>query len=135
MNKTKFHRLGSKSYQYPTTTNNETSIEGTASALTVLIQKYVQPFLVDPNATSTSYNYQGVDAGVWYNGTSYLLVVVNMNSTQVYAPYEDIGLGWITNATKQVQRVVSIYEIPTASGNLTGITFESGGIGVHIATP
>lgn len=127
--------IGSKSYQYPTTTNNETSIEGTAVGLTVLIQNYVQPFLVDPNATSTSYNYQGVDAGVWYNGTSYLLVVVNLNSTQVYAPYQDIGLGWITNATKQVQRVVSIYEIPTASGNLTGITFEPGGIGIHIATP
>ncbi|KAG1774025.1 hypothetical protein EV702DRAFT_1280913 [Suillus placidus] len=127
--------IGSKSYQYPTTTNNQTTIEGTAAYLTVLIQNYVQPFMVDPNATLVNYRYQGVDAGVWYNGTSYLLLVVNMNNSQVYAPYQNMGLGWITNATKQVQRVFSVFEIPTASGNLTGITFQPGGIGIHIATP
>ncbi|KAG2044534.1 hypothetical protein BDR03DRAFT_908950 [Suillus americanus] len=129
--------LGSKSYQYPTTTGNVSSIEGTATSLTVLFQDYVQPFLVDPNATFVNHNYQGVDAGLWYNGTSYLLLVVNMNSTQsdIYVPYQDIGLGWITNATKQVQRVFSVYENPAASGNLTGTTFEPGGIGIHIATP
>ncbi|KAG1757074.1 hypothetical protein EDB19DRAFT_1932603 [Suillus lakei] len=127
--------MGSKSYQYPTTTNNETTIEGTAAGLTVLIQNYVQPFMVDPNATFTAYDYQGADAGVWYNGTSYLLLATNLNSTQLYVPYQDIGLGWITNATKQVQRVFSVFEVPTASGNLTGITFQPGGIGIHIATP
>jgi hypothetical protein len=127
--------LGSKSFQYPTTTNNESTIEGTAASLTFLIQDYVQPFMVDPNATFASYEYQGVDAGLWFNGTSYLLLVVNMNSSQVYAPYQDLGLGWITNATEQVQRVFSVFEVPTASGNLTGTTFQAGGIGIHIATP
>jgi hypothetical protein len=127
--------LGSKSYQYPTTTGNVSTIEGTAAALTVLIQQYVQPFLVDPNATFSRYNYQGLDAGLWYNGTSYLLLVVNMNSADVYAPYRDLGLGWITNATAQVQRVFSVYELPANSGNLTGTTFQPGGIGIHIATP
>jgi hypothetical protein len=127
--------LGSKSYQYPTTTGNVSTIEGTATDLTVLIKQYVQPFLVDPNATSARYNYQGLDAGLWYNGTSYLLLVVNMNSADVYAPYRDLGLGWITNATAQVQRVFSVYELPANSGNLTGTTFQPGGIGIHIATP
>ncbi|KAG2756340.1 hypothetical protein P692DRAFT_20791093 [Suillus brevipes Sb2] len=127
--------IGSKSFQYPTTTNNESTIEGTAASLTFLIQDYVQPFMVDPNATFASYEYQGVDAGLWFNGTSYLLLVVNMNSSQVYAPYQDLGLGWITNATEQVQRVFSVFEVPTASGNLTGTTFQAGGIGIHIATP
>ncbi|KAG2155662.1 hypothetical protein DEU56DRAFT_897582 [Suillus clintonianus] len=127
--------IGSKSYQYPTTTNNETTIEGTAAGLTVLIQKYVQPFMVDPNATFASYDYQGVDAGLWNNGTSYLLLVVNMGNAQVYMPYQDIGLGWVTNATKQVQRIFSVFEVPTAAGNLTGVTFQAGGIGIHIATP
>jgi hypothetical protein len=127
--------LGSKSYQYPTTTGNVSTIEGTATDLTVLIKQYVQPFLVDPNATFSRYNYQGLDAGLWYNGTSYLLLVVNMNSADVYAPYRDLGLGWITNATAQVQRVFSVYELPANSGNLTGTTFQPGGIGIHIATP
>ncbi|KAG1886003.1 hypothetical protein F4604DRAFT_1969065 [Suillus subluteus] len=129
--------LGSKSYQYPTATGNVSSIEGTAASLTVLIKDYVQPFLVDPNATSVRYNYQGVDAGLWYNGTSYLVLLVNMDNTEsnIYVPYQDIGLGWITDATKQVQRVFSVYEVPTAPNNLTGVTFQPGAIGIHIATP
>ncbi|KAG1850583.1 hypothetical protein DFJ58DRAFT_729172 [Suillus subalutaceus] len=129
--------LGSKSYQYPTATGNVSAIEGTAASLTVLIKDYVQPFLVDPNATSVRYNYQGVDAGLWYNGTSYLVLLVNMDNTgsNIYVPYQDIGLGWITDATKQVQRVFSVYEVPTAPNNLTGVTFQPGAIGIHIATP
>ncbi|KAG2076804.1 hypothetical protein BDR04DRAFT_1089043 [Suillus decipiens] len=127
--------IGSKSFQYPTATGNESSIEGTATDLTGPIQQYVQPFLVNPNVTFATYDYQSVDAGVWYNGTSYLLIVVNMNNFQIYAPFQDIGLGWVTNATEQVQRIFSVYELPTSPGNLTGTTFESGGIGIYIATP
>jgi len=72
-----------------------------------------------------------VDAGLWYNGTAYLLLVVNMASTDVYVPWKDIGLSWITNATTQVQ---SIYP---ASQNLTatGANFKPGDIGIFTAKP
>ncbi|KAG1725775.1 uncharacterized protein EDB91DRAFT_1167143 [Suillus paluster] len=124
--------LGSKSFQYPTTTGNVETIEGTAGNLTVLIKNFVQPFMVDPNATFVSYDYQGVDAGVWHNGTAYLLLVSNLVNASVYVPWTAIGLpASTTNATTQVQRIFSVSQ----NTNLTGLNFRPGGIGIYTATP
>ncbi|OAX42413.1 hypothetical protein K503DRAFT_779911 [Rhizopogon vinicolor AM-OR11-026] len=122
--------IGSKSYHYPTTTGNATTIEGTATKLTVLIKEVIQPFLVDPTATYAYYDYQGVDAGLWHNGTAYLLLVVNMGEN-VYVPWKDVGLGWITNGTTQVQSVYT----SSQSVNATGLNFKPGDIGIYTATP
>ncbi|KAG2757736.1 hypothetical protein P692DRAFT_20813807 [Suillus brevipes Sb2] len=123
--------LGSKSYQYPTTTGNVTTIEGTATNLTVLISQFIQPFIVDPNATYASYDYLGVDAGLWHNGTAYLLLVANLVNAEVYVPWKEVGLGSITNATTQLQRVFSVSQ----NTNATGLNFRPGGIGIYTATP
>ncbi|KAG2151026.1 uncharacterized protein EDB93DRAFT_317723 [Suillus bovinus] len=123
--------LGSKSFQYPTTTGNVSTIEGTATNLTVVIKNIVQPFIVDPNATSTHYDYLGVDAGLWHNGTAYLLIVANLVNAQVYVPWKDVGLGSITNTTTQVERILSVSQ----NTNATGLNFLPGGIGIYIATP
>ncbi|KAG1816674.1 uncharacterized protein BJ212DRAFT_1480546 [Suillus subaureus] len=122
---------GSMSYQYPTTTGNVTTIEGTATNLTVLIKDIVQPFIVDPNATFTNYDHLGVDAGLWHNGTAYLLVVANLVNAIVYVPWTDVGLGSITNSTTQVQRIFSVSQ----NTNATGLNFLPGGIGIYTATP
>ncbi|KAG1797108.1 uncharacterized protein HD556DRAFT_274370 [Suillus plorans] len=123
--------LGSKSFQYPTTTGNVTTIEGTATNLTVIITDIVQPFIVDPNATFTTYDYLGVDAGLWHNGTAYLLIVANLVNAQVYVPWKDVGLGSITNTTTQVERILSVSQ----NTNATGLNFLPNGIGIYIATP
>lgn len=123
--------LGSKSFQYPTTTGNVTTIEGTATNLTVIIKDIVQPFIVDPNATFTTYDYLGVDAGLWHNGTAYLLIVANLVTAQVYVPWKDVGLGSITNTTTQVERILSVSQ----NTNATGLNFLPNGIGIYIATP
>ncbi|KAG2078440.1 hypothetical protein BDR04DRAFT_311283 [Suillus decipiens] len=123
--------LGSKSYQYPTTSGNVTTIEGTATNLTVVIKDYVQPFLVDPNATYANYDYLGVDAGLWHNGTAYLLIVANLVDAILYVPWKDVGLGSITNATTQVHRIYSTEQ----TTNATGLNFLPGGIGIYTVTP
>lgn len=123
--------LGSKSYQYPTTTGNVTTIEGTSTNLTILIKDFIQPFIVDPNATYASYDYLGVDAGLWNNGTAYLLLVTNLVNAEVYVPWKEVGLGSITNATTQLQRVFSVSQ----NTNATGLNFRPGGIGIYTATP
>ncbi|KAG0706208.1 hypothetical protein DFH29DRAFT_902647 [Suillus ampliporus] len=124
--------IGSKSFQYPTTTGNIETIEGTAVTLTVLTKDVLQPFMVDPNATFASYDYMGVDAGLWYNGTAYLLLVANLGNGTVYVPWTEVGLpASTTNATTQVQRIFSVSQ----NTNVTGLNFRPGGIGIYTATP
>lgn len=124
--------IGSKSFQYPTTTGNIETIEGTAVSLTVLTKDVLQPFMVDPNATFASYDYMGVDAGLWYNGTAYLLLVANLGNGTVYVPWTEVGLpASTTNATTQVQRIFSVSQ----NTNVTGLNFRPGGIGIYTATP
>jgi hypothetical protein len=122
---------GSMSFQYPTTTGNVSTIEGTATNFTVILAETIQPFVVDPTATFVNYNYMGVDAGLWNNGTAYLLVVANLNGTEVYVPWGEVGLGKVTNATTQVQRIFSVAQ----NTNATGLNFRPGGIGIYTATP
>jgi len=123
--------MGSKSFQYPTTTGNVTTIEGTATNVTVLIKEVIQPFVVDPTVTHATYIYQGVDAGLWYNGTAYLLLVSNVLNETVYVPWEKVGLGWITNETTQVQRKFSV----SLFNNITGLDMSPDGVGIYIVTP
>ncbi|KIJ18325.1 hypothetical protein PAXINDRAFT_161711 [Paxillus involutus ATCC 200175] len=122
---------GAISYQYPTTTGNVTTIEGTATNFTKLVAESIEPFIVDPEATYENFDYGGVDAGLWGNGTAYLLVVVNLNSTAVYVPWGGVGLGKVTNATTQIQRLLSVAQ----NTNATGFNFLPGGIGIYTATP
>ena len=119
------------SYQFPTTSGNVTTIEGTAVNVTVVFTETIQPFIVDPKATYETFNIQGVDASLWNNGTAYLLLVANFNSSQVYVPWRDVGLGAITNVTTQVQRILSVSQ----NTNETGLNFRVGGIGIYTATP
>ncbi|KAF9221749.1 hypothetical protein BS17DRAFT_241786 [Gyrodon lividus] len=122
---------GSISFQYPTTTGNVTTIEGTATNFTQIIAEFIQPFVVDPDAVFENFDYGGVDAGLWNNGTAYLLVVANLNNTEVYVPWGGVGLGKVTNATTQVQRIFSVAQ----NTNATGLNFRPGGIGIYTATP
>ncbi|KAG2137480.1 hypothetical protein DEU56DRAFT_756062 [Suillus clintonianus] len=123
--------LGSKSFQYPTTTGSVETIEGTAAHIGVVITDVIQPFIVDPTATFSSYDHQGVDAGLWYNGTAYLLIVSNLGEAQVFLPWKEVGLSITSNATTQLQRIFSINQNTT----LTGLNFEPGAVGVYTATP
>ncbi|KAG2137495.1 hypothetical protein DEU56DRAFT_756073 [Suillus clintonianus] len=123
--------LGSKSFQYPTTTGNIETIEGTATNLNVLITDVVQPFIVDPTATYANYDYQDVDIGVWYNGTAYLLIVANLGNAQVLVPWKETGVPITSNATTQLQRIFSVSQ----NTNITGLRFLPGGIGIYTATP
>ncbi|OJA13942.1 hypothetical protein AZE42_01327 [Rhizopogon vesiculosus] len=123
--------MGSKSYQYPTTTGNVTTIEGTAVNVTVLIKEFIQPFVVDPTVTHATYSYQGVDAGLWYNGTTYLLLVSNVLNGTVFVPWEEIGLGWVTNGTTQVQRKFSV----SLFNNVTGFDMSPDGVGIYFVAP
>ena len=122
---------GSISFSYPTTTGNTTTIENTAENLTGVITQTIQPFLVNPRSTHATYYVQGVDAGLWYNGTAYLLLVVNNNPGEVYVPWGKVGLGHVTNGTTQVQRILSVSQ----NSNATGLNFRPGGIGIYTATP
>jgi len=125
------HKLlsGSKSFQYPTTTGSVKTIEGTAFNVTVIIKQVVQPFLVDPNATHVTYSYQGVDAGLWHNGTAYLLLVSNNVNAEAHVPW---GEGCVTNVTTQVQRIFSVEQ----TANTTGLNLRRpGSIGIYTATP
>jgi len=122
---------GSISFQYPTVTGNSTTIEGTAPAFTSVMTSVIQPFIVDPTATFQSFDYGGVDVGLWNNGTAYLLLVANLNNTEVYIPWTEVGLGAITNTTTQVQRIFSVSQ----NTNNTGLNFRPGGIGIYTATP
>jgi len=99
--------------------------------VTQLIKQVIQPFLVDPTATRTIYNYDGVDAGLWHNSTAYLLLVSNTVNASAYVPWGEVGLGWVTNATTQVQRILSVSQ----NTNATGLNFRPGGIGIYTATP
>ncbi|KAI6037979.1 hypothetical protein EDC04DRAFT_2070394 [Pisolithus marmoratus] len=123
--------MGSISYQYPTTTGNVTTIEGTATNLTGIITETIQPFLGNPRATFSVYNYYGVDAGLWYNGTMYLLLVANTVNEQVIVPWSAVGLGHLTNETAQVQRIFSVAQ----NANSSSLNFKPGGIGIYTATP
>ncbi|KAG1763131.1 hypothetical protein EV702DRAFT_1158845 [Suillus placidus] len=118
-------------FQYTTTTGNTTTIEGTATNRTVLINDFVQPFIVDTERTFASYDYQGVDAGLWHNGTAYCSSVTNLVNANVYVPWKDVGLGSITNATTQLQH---IFLCPQDT-NATGLNFLPGGIGIYTAPP
>ncbi|KAG9317795.1 hypothetical protein JVU11DRAFT_2018 [Chiua virens] len=104
--------------------------------LNVLITQTVQPFLVNPQvqATFEAFNVDGVDAGLWYNGTAYLLIVTNFNasSVPVYVPWSAVGLGAVTNGTTQVQR---IFTGQAQYGNASGLGLGNGGIGIYTATP
>ena len=119
------------SFQYPTTTGNVTTIEGTATTLTRIFAETVQPFIANANATHETFNVGGVDAGLWNNGTAYLLLVANFNQSEVYVPWGDVGLGKVTNATTQIQRILSVSQ----NTNATGLNFRPGGIGIYTATP
>ncbi|KAG6377717.1 hypothetical protein JVT61DRAFT_14488 [Boletus reticuloceps] len=122
---------GSISFQYPTTTGNTTTIEGTATALTVVIAETVQPFLVDPEVTHETFNVGGVDAGLWDNGTAYLLLVTSFGASNVYVAWADVGLGEVTDGTTQVQQIFSVGQ----TTNATGLNSGPGGIGVYVAMP
>lgn len=120
------------SFKYPTTTGDIETIEGTAPAITALFSTDVQPFVVDPDVVYTTYFYNGVDAGLWYNGTAYLLLVANTETVAVFVPWEAVGLGGITNSTDQVQRLISIGQHYNDSGlNI----YLSEGVGMYIAVP
>ena len=120
---------GSISFQYPTVTGNDTTIEGTAKNLTPIIAEIVQPWIVN-GTWHTTYLYQGVDAGLWYNNTDFLLLVANMNSSEVIVPWSGVGLSVVTNATKQVQRIFSVAQ----NFDEHGLNFRPGGIGIYTAT-
>ncbi|KAF8440010.1 hypothetical protein L210DRAFT_857297 [Boletus edulis BED1] len=122
---------GSISFKYPTTTGNTTTIEGTATALTVVIAETVQPFLVDPEVTHETFSVGGVDAGLWDNGTAYLLLVTSFDAADVYVAWADVGLGEVTDGTTQVQQIFSVGQ----TTNATGLNSCPGGIGVYVATP
>ncbi|KAH0834098.1 hypothetical protein J3R83DRAFT_11385 [Lanmaoa asiatica] len=122
---------GSMSFQYPTTTGTVTTIEGTSVSLTGIIAQTIQPFIVDPMGKHETFNIQGVDAGLFNNGTAYLLLVANLNNTSVYVPWGAVGLGAVTNATTQIQRIFSVSQ----NTNATGLNFRPGGIGIYTATP
>lgn len=123
--------MGSMSYQYPTTTGNVTTIEGTATNLTGIINEIITPFLVGPRAAFSVYSYQGVDAGLWNNGTAYLLLVASTVNEQVIVPWNAVGLGQITNITQQVQRIFSVGQ----NINASSLNFRPGGIGIYTVTP
>ncbi|KAI9571954.1 hypothetical protein HD554DRAFT_2326703 [Boletus coccyginus] len=125
---------GAISFQYPTTTNNVTTIEGTAPAFTRIITQYVQPFIANPTVTHATYNISGVDASVWWNGTTYLILGANFNVTaeNVHVPWATIGLKGITsNDTSQLHRIYTVSQIPDASG----FNFGSNGVTIYTATP
>ncbi|KAF9238634.1 hypothetical protein BU15DRAFT_88279 [Melanogaster broomeanus] len=112
-------------------TGNTTTIEGTAPGFTGVVTSVIQPFLVDPTATFQGFEYGGVDAGLWYNSTAYLLIVTNLEGNEVYVPWGAVGLGAITNSTTQVQRIFSVSQ----NTNATGLNFRPGGVGIYTATP
>ncbi|EIW76589.1 hypothetical protein CONPUDRAFT_76224 [Coniophora puteana RWD-64-598 SS2] len=120
---------GIVSYQYPTTTGNVSTIEGTAADLNGLFAANIVPYLADPNAVFGGYQFDGVDVGVWNNGTVYLLMAQNLNNgtQQPYVPFEAVGLGEVSNATTQVQRVFSVNQ----KVNNTGLNFLPKGIGFY----
>ena len=130
---------GSISFQYPTTTGNITTIEGTAPAFTGVVSRVIQSFIANPNITVTheTFNAGGVDAGLWYNGTAYLLLVANLNSSAgallpAYVPWADVGLGKVTsNDTSQIQRIFT----NSQTTNVTGFKFKPYGIGIYTVTP
>lgn len=124
------HFLGWMSFRYPTTTGR-TAIEGTAPAITSLFSTVVQSFVGNPKVTNAMYFYNGVDAGLWYNGTAYLLLVANTAAAEVIVPWSAVGLGAITNATAQIQRLLSVSQ----NFNATGLNFLPVGIGMYTATP
>ncbi|KAI6099015.1 hypothetical protein F5141DRAFT_1144020 [Pisolithus sp. B1] len=121
---------GSMSYQFPTTSGNSTTIEGTASILTNIITEYVQPYLVRPKVTQTIYSYEGIDASVWYDGSSYLVIVANVNGTETIVPWASIGLGKVTNATAQVHAHFSVGQ----PFNSTGFDSTPSGVGIYTVT-
>jgi len=120
------------SFQYPTVTGNETTIEGTAVAFTRVIAEYVQPFIANPKVTLATYNIDGVDASVWWNGTAYLFLSANLYNSIVHVPWASVGLqGIISNDTSQLRRIFSV----TQNTNVTGFNYRPGGVGIYIATP
>ncbi|KAI9571957.1 hypothetical protein HD554DRAFT_2213418 [Boletus coccyginus] len=124
--------LGSMSFQYPTVTGNSTTIEGTSVAFTRVIAEYVQPFIANPKVTHETYDIDGVDASVWWNGTAYLYISANLVNAEVHVPWASVGLHGITsNDTSQVHRIFSV----TQNTNVTGFNYRPGGVGIYIATP
>ena len=65
------------SSQYPT---NSTALHHVAQGLTPIIVNTTQLFFINPDATYAAYDYNGVDAGLWYNDTAYLLLVASLNA-------------------------------------------------------
>jgi hypothetical protein len=126
--------LGSMSFQYPTVSGNETTIEGTAPALNSVVDTVIEPFLVNAGAVLTheAFNIGGVDVGLWFNGTAYLFLGTNLGSGTGYVPWGSIGLNTVTsNDTSQVQRIFSV----TQNTNITGFNFRPYGIGIYTVTP
>ena len=72
-----------------------------------------------------------MDAGLWHNSTSFLLLVSHSVNSSVYVPWGKVGLGWVTNGTTQVQRIFSVSQ----NTNATGLNFRPGGIAIYTATP
>jgi hypothetical protein len=125
---------GSMSFQYPTVSGNETTIEGTAPALNSVVDTVIEPFLVNAGAVLTheAFNIGGVDVGLWFNGTAYLFLGTNLGSGTGYVPWGSIGLNTVTsNDTWQVQRIFSV----TQNTNITGFNFRPYGIGIYTVTP
>jgi len=125
---------GSMSFQYPTVTGNETTIEGTSVAFTSIVGSVISSFLVNPDVTVTHevYNIDGTDCGLWYNGTAYLFLGANFNASETHVPWASVGLTTVTsNDTSQVQRIFSV----TQNTNVTGFNFRPGGIGIYTVTP
>ena len=123
---------GSISFRYPTTSGNVETIEGTSQNLTGVITRTIQPFIVDPKATYKTFNVKGVDVSLWNNGTAYLLLVANVNSSEAFVPWADVGLGTLTNVTTQVQRVLAVDQ----HTNETGLNlFLPNSVGIYTVTP
>ncbi|KAI6003339.1 hypothetical protein EDC04DRAFT_2611761 [Pisolithus marmoratus] len=111
---------GSMSFQYPTTTGNSTTIEGTAAILTDIIAENVQPYLVRPEVTYSLYSYGGIDAGVCCQREQY----------GDFRALGSIGLGKVTNVATQVQEHFSVAQ----PFNDTGLTSTPMGVGIYTIT-
>lgn len=100
--------------------------------LTGIVVKTIQPFIVGPSIIHEPINFQGVDTGVWFNGSAYLLLVANLNSSSIFMPWGALGIDKLTsNSTDQLQRIFSVAQ----NTNVSGLNFRPGGIGIYTATP
>ena len=102
--------------------------------MTFVVDTVIQPFLVDPEAVLAHevFNVDGVDAGLWYNGTAYLFLGANLGGTEVHVPWASVGLSTVTsNDTSQVERIFSVSQ----NTNVTGFNFRPFGVGIYTVIP